>query len=58
VDASEERQIVRRDPPQHEASRLQPVCAVRQGHFEDSFMSLGLGEPFAEPVNAASSKVP
>jgi hypothetical protein len=42
VDANEERQIVRRDPPQHEASRLQPVCAVRQGHFEDSFVSLGL----------------
>jgi len=31
VDASEERQIVRRDPPQQEASRLQPVGAVRQG---------------------------
>jgi hypothetical protein len=37
VDACEERQIVRRDPPQHEASRLQPVCAVRQGHCEDAF---------------------
>jgi hypothetical protein len=42
VDAREERQIVRRDPPQHEASRLQPVCAVRQGHFDDAFMSLAL----------------
>jgi len=42
MDASEERQIVRRDPPQHEASRLQPVCAVRQGHCEDAFMSLAL----------------
>ena len=39
VDASEERQIVRRDPPQHEASRLKPVCAVRQGHREDAFMA-------------------
>jgi hypothetical protein len=39
VETSEERQIVRRDPPQHEASRLQPVCAVRQGHREDAFMS-------------------
>jgi hypothetical protein len=34
VDASEERQIVRRYPPEHEASRLQPVCAVRQSHVE------------------------
>jgi hypothetical protein len=42
VDASEERQIIRRDPPQHEASRLQPVCGVRQGHVEDPFMSLAL----------------
>jgi hypothetical protein len=42
MDASEERQIVRSDPPQHEASRLQPLGAVRQGHFEDSFMWLGL----------------
>src|SRR5437867_529757 len=42
VDPSEERQIVRRDPPQHEASRLQPVCAVRQRHCEDAFMSLAL----------------
>jgi hypothetical protein len=42
VETSEERQIVLSDPPQHEASRLQPVCAVRQGHFEDSFVSLGL----------------
>ena len=42
VDASEERQIVLRDPPQHEASRLQPVYAVRQGHCEDAFMSLAL----------------
>jgi hypothetical protein len=42
VDASEERQIVRPDPPQHEASRLQPVCAERQGHCEDGFMSLAL----------------
>src|SRR5882724_7235984 len=42
VDASEERQIIRRDPAQHEASRLQPVCAVRQGHREDAFMSLAL----------------
>jgi hypothetical protein len=40
VDSSEERQIARRDPPQHEASRLQPICAVRQGPFEDAFMSL------------------
>ena len=35
VDASEERQIVRRDPAQHETSRLQPVGAVRQGHVVD-----------------------
>src|SRR3989475_13335699 len=42
VDASEERQIVLRDPPQHEASRLQPVYAVRRGHCEDAFMSLAL----------------
>jgi hypothetical protein len=42
VDASEERQIVRRDPSQHEAGRLQPVCAARQGHLEDAFMSLAL----------------
>ena len=42
VDASEERQIVRRDPAQHEASRLQPVCAVRQGHCEDAFIALAL----------------
>jgi hypothetical protein len=28
VDAGEERQIARRDPAQHEASRLQPVRAV------------------------------
>jgi hypothetical protein len=34
VDASEERQIVQRDPPQHEASRLQPARAARQGHFD------------------------
>jgi hypothetical protein len=34
VEASEEGQIVRRDPPQHEASRLQPVGAVREGHVE------------------------
>ncbi|HEV8599684.1 MAG TPA: hypothetical protein VGQ69_10020 [Gemmatimonadales bacterium] len=43
VDAREERQIVRRDPPPpHEAGRLQPVCAVRQGHREDAFMSRAL----------------
>jgi len=42
VDASEKRQIVRRDPPQHEASRLQPVCAVRQGHREGAFMARAL----------------
>jgi glutathione S-transferase len=42
MDAREELQIVRRDPPQHEASRLQPVCAVRQGHLEESRMLLGL----------------
>src|SRR2546427_4243515 len=42
VDASDERQIVLRAPPQHEASRLQPVYAVRQGHCEDAFMSLAL----------------
>ena len=42
VDASEERQIVLRDPPQHEARRLQPICAVRQGHCEDAFMSLAV----------------
>jgi hypothetical protein len=42
MDASEERQIVRSDPPQHEASRLQPVCAVRQGHLDDFFMSFRL----------------
>ena len=40
VDASEERQIVWRDPSQHEASGLQSVCAVCQGHFEDFFMPL------------------
>jgi hypothetical protein len=40
--ASEERQIVRRDPAQHEAGRLQPVCAVRLGHCEDVFISLAL----------------
>src|SRR5262249_47740837 len=33
VNASEERQIVRDYPPQHEASRLQSMCAVRKGHF-------------------------
>jgi hypothetical protein len=37
VEAGEEWQIVHRDPPQHEASRLQPVGTVRQGHFGDSF---------------------
>ena len=33
VNAGEERQIVRRDSPQHQASGLQPVCAACQGHF-------------------------
>src|SRR2546425_8380286 len=56
VDASEERQIVRRDPPQHEASRLQPVCAVRQGHCEDAFMSLALYS-FRENVSTAPSSI-
>jgi hypothetical protein len=42
VDASEERQIVRGDSPQHEASRLQPIGAVDQGHREGPFMSLAL----------------
>src|SRR5262249_36925575 len=32
VDAGEEGQIVRCDPPEHEARRLQAVCAVGQGH--------------------------
>jgi hypothetical protein len=36
VEAGVERQIVRRDPPQHEAIRLQPVRAARQGHGEAS----------------------
>jgi hypothetical protein len=40
MDAREELQIVRRDPPQHEASRFQPVCAVRQGYL--ARMPLGL----------------
>src|SRR5439155_5341276 len=31
-----------RDRVRHEASRLQPVCAVRQGHCEDAFISLVL----------------
>src|SRR5215471_1464170 len=35
MNASEERQIVQNHPPQHEASRLQLVCAVRQGHLQD-----------------------
>ena len=34
VEAREERQIARRDATQHEAGRLQSVCAVRQGHCE------------------------
>ena len=33
VNASEEGQIVRRDPAQHEAIRLQPVCALRHCHL-------------------------
>jgi len=33
VDAREERQIVRRDPSQHEARRLQPLRAAGEGHF-------------------------
>jgi hypothetical protein len=45
VEASEERQIVRRDPPEHEASRLQPVCAVRQGHVEDAYPSVPILPP-------------
>jgi hypothetical protein len=36
VNASEERQIVRNHPAQHEASRFQPVCVVRQGHLRDA----------------------
>jgi hypothetical protein len=42
VEASEERQIVRSDPPEDEARRLQPVGAVGQGHRGDPFMSLAL----------------
>src|SRR5437867_524309 len=36
VDAGEEGQIVRRDPAQHEALRLQPVGAVGQGHVVET----------------------
>jgi hypothetical protein len=43
VDTSEERQIGWCDPSQHEASRLQPVCFVRQGHRQDTFMSRASG---------------
>jgi hypothetical protein len=46
VDASEEPQIVRRDPPQHEASRLKPVSAVRQGHFETVILTPLLSAEF------------
>jgi hypothetical protein len=42
VDASEERQIVRRDASQHEPRGLQSARAVRQGHGDDPFMSLAL----------------
>src|SRR5438093_12404091 len=42
VEAGVERQIIRRDPPQHETSRLQPVGAVRQGHSVDAFMWIAL----------------
>jgi hypothetical protein len=38
VKVSVERQVIRHDPPQYEAIRLQPVCAVRQGHGEASFV--------------------
>src|SRR5262245_26162728 len=36
VEARIERQVVRRDPPQNAAIRLQPVCAVGQRHDEAS----------------------
>ena len=42
VEARVERQIVGRDPPQHEAIRFQPVCAVGQRQAEASFMVRGL----------------
>jgi len=45
MDASEERQIFRGDPAQHEASRLQPICAVGEGHFEGAFMSAAFSYP-------------
>lgn len=35
MEAREKRQIVRHDPPEHEARSLQPVCAVGQRQCEE-----------------------
>lgn len=51
VDAGEERQIVRCQSPQHEASRLQPVRAVRQGHGDLTCAEAGRGTGGARRSN-------
>ena len=42
VEAREERQIVRRDPPERQASRPQLICAAYQGHVENSLLAIHL----------------
>jgi hypothetical protein len=49
MEASEERQIVGRDPPEQEASRLQLTYAVRQCHVEDSLRAI-------HPPNCSAAK--
>ena len=50
VNAGEERQIVRRDPSKHKASRLQPFCSVCQGHVEAVILTVRLSTEFGTEI--------